>query len=350
MRRVKADIESIQQKRFSILSYSLDKTQIKAIFIRRVDKLIFELIRQSLILLIPKHSIVMKAIFTIFALFCLFFVFSTTNSYAQADTTRTQPQKLYIITTNDGGQFQGYIVSQDAKEVLIDTKDRGQISIPKFQIREMKEIKPGDINARGVYMPAEAFATRYFITTNGLPIEKRENYILWNLWGPDFEFGIKKNLGVGIMTSWIGVPIIGSVKYSIELGPKFNMAVGGLLGTGSWAEPSFGLAVPYVAFTFGDRKNNLSFSGGYGAVFYTGESNGRVLMSVAGMTKVAPKVSLVFDSFIVPAIADLQSLAILIPGIRLQTDRNRTFQFGFGALYTDGNFAPIPFIQLFRKL
>jgi hypothetical protein len=128
------------------------------------------------------------------------------------------------------------------------------------------------------------------------------------------------------------------------------MAVGGLLGTGSWAEPSFGLAVPYVAFTFGDRKNNLSFSGGYGAVFYTGESNGRVLMSVAGMTKVAPKVSLGFESFIVPAIADLQSLAILIPGIRLQTDRNRTFQFGFGALYTDGNFAPIPFIQLFRKL
>ena len=297
----------------------------------------------------------MKASLPIFTLFCLFFVFSTTKSYAQADTTKTTDQKFYLITTNDGAQFQGQILFQDAKEILIDTKDRGQISIPKYQVKEILEIKKSELSAKGEYMPAEVFATRYFITTNGLPIEKRESYILWSLWGPDFEFGVGKNLGVGIMTSWLGVPIIGSVKYSIALAPKVSMALGGLLGTGSWVEPSFGLALPYVALTFGDRKSNISFSGGYGAVFFEGDNNGRGLLSVAGMTKVSKKVSLVFDSFIAPKSSNLNGVTILIPGIRLQTDRNKTFQFGFAGLYTNtedngSQVVPIPFVQFFTKL
>jgi hypothetical protein len=303
----------------------------------------------------PPKALYMKASLLIFALFCLFSVFLTPKCLAQADTTKTLPQKIYVITTNDGGQFLGPILSQDAKEVLIDTKDRGQVSIPKYQISEIREIKKSDLSAKGDYMPSEVFATRYFITTNGLPIEKRESYILWSLWGPDFEFGVGKNLGVGVMTSWLGVPIIGSVKYSIELAPKVSMALGGLLGTGSWVEPSFGLALPYVALTFGDRKSNISFSGGYGAVFYQGDNNGRGLLSVAGMTKVSKKVSLVFDSFIAPKSSNLNGLSIIIPGIRLQTDRNKTFQFGFAGLYTNtqdsgGQVVPIPFVQFFTKL
>jgi hypothetical protein len=130
------------------------------------------------------------------------------------------------------------------------------------------------------------------------------------------------------------------------------MALGGLLGWGTWIEPSFGLALPYAALTFGDRRSNISFSGGYGAVFWEGDVNGRTLLSVAGMTKVGKKVSLVFDSFIVPPTTGLDGAGILIPGLRLQTASNRTFQFGFGILYAEGEIVPvpIPFVQLFRKL
>jgi hypothetical protein len=128
------------------------------------------------------------------------------------------------------------------------------------------------------------------------------------------------------------------------------MAFGGLIGTGSWIEPTFALAVPYAALTFGDRKSNISFSGGYGAVFYEGDNNGRGLMSIAGMTKVSKKVSLVFDSFIAPKGNNTEGFSILIPGLRLQTDKNKTFQFGFAGLINDGQVAPIPFVQLFTKL
>jgi hypothetical protein len=252
-----------------------------------------------------------------------------------------------LITTYDGGEFIGYILFQDSREVLIKTKDRGEISVPKYQIKEMREVKEGEISPKGEYIPPEAFSTRYFITTNGLPIENRESYILWNLWGPDFEFGVSKDFGVGVMTSWWGVPAIGSAKYSFKLGKDVNMALGTLLGWGTWAAPEVVILLPYAALTFGNRRNNLTFSGGYGLV---STANGRVLVSVAGMTKVSRSTSIVLDSFIIPAMSGREGGALIIPGIRVQTQKNRTFQFGFGGLVVEGEFFPAPFIQLFTKL
>jgi len=294
----------------------------------------------------------MKTVKTIIPFLIVLFLFSANTGYAQVDTSRVNPAKLFIIITNDGGQFLGTILSQDAKEVLIDTRDRGQVSIPKYQIKEMKEIKESELTIGGDYIPAEVFSSRYFITTNGLPIEKHESYILWNLWGPDFEFGVGKNFGMGVMSSWFGIPIIGTAKYSIELGEKTSLGLGALLGSGTWVVPDFGLALPYAALTFGDRKSNLTFSGGYGVVFSEGNSEGRALISVAGMTKIGKKTSLVFDSFIVPSTVENQGFGLFIPCVRVQTESKKAFQFGFGALFTKGNFipVPIPMIQWFRKL
>ncbi len=276
-------------------------------------------------------------------LFFILILSIANHAIAQVDTTKTS-DKIYIIITFDGGEFIGKIISQNAREILIETQDLGQIVVPKYQIKEMKEIVPGDISSSGEYIPAQIFATRYFLTTNGLPIEKGESYILWNLWGPDFQFGAGENLSVGILTSWIGVPIVGSIKYSVELGENTSLAVGALLGTGSWAVPEFGLALPYAGLTFGSRRSNITFSAGYGLVWNGGDSRGEALLSVAGMTKVAKNMSFVFDSFIVPG-----TLVILIPGLRFQSKDDRAFQFGFGGGVIDGETFPLPFVQWFKK-
>jgi len=216
-----------------------------------------------------------------FILSAMILTFSlNSNVIAQTDSTHTDMSKIYIITTYQGGEFVGKIISQDAKEVLIETKDKGQVLIPKYEIKEMKEIQVEEFTKNGDYIPKQVFSTRYFLTTNGLPIEKGESYLQWNLYGPDFEFGVGKNFGLGIMTSWIGMPIIGTAKYSIPLSKKANLAIGTLLGTGSWTAPDFGIALPFTALTLGDRRSNINFSFGYGAVFSDGQSDGRVLMSV----------------------------------------------------------------------
>lgn len=311
----------------------------------------------------------MKAASQFLFTFLLAFFFSNI-SYAQnkQDTIKVDSFKIYKVIKNDGTTFVGRILSKDAREVLIETKETGQVIIPKHEVKEITEIKRGELSASGEYIPAEVFSSRYFITTNGLPIEKGESYIQWNLFGPDFQFGVGKNFGLGIMTSWVGMPVIGSAKYSINLGEeRINLGIGTLLGTGSWAAPDFGIALPFGTLTFGDRRKNITFSGGYVAVFYKefmydgsspydpverNTSEGRALLSVAGMAKVGKKVSVVFDSFIVPSTGQSGVLALLIPGIRWQVESNRAFQFGFVGLNLDGELVPfpIPMIQWYRKL
>jgi hypothetical protein len=316
---------------------------------------------------------------------------------AQTETlpTSTAQKAIFKVEKNDGTKYIGEIVSRDAREVLIRTENLGEIIIPMHEVGSIVEIteqiKPGQI-----FKDDELFSTRYFITTNGLPIKKGDNYMIWNLWGPDFQFGVADNFGVGVMTTWLAIPIVFTAKYSIELGPKTSMAIGGLAGTGSWALPKFGLAVPYTAFTYGNRTHNISMSVGYGGVFYTLDDynyqtgyatekpyrEGRFLFSIAGMAKINENLSLVFDSFVMPrgAYRDVTevvyqdhwdangnysmtsqvittrertpNLALIMPGIRWQMDKNKAFQFGFTGFYLDNEFmpAPIPTVQWFRKL
>ena len=298
------------------------------------------------------------------------------------------PAKTYMIIKNDRTQFIGVVLSVDAREILIRTENMGDVYVPKHEISEIRELLPKEVK-RGDFVGEEIFATRYFLTTNGLTIRKRESYVQWNLFGPDFQFGVADNLGIGIMTSWVGMPIVGTAKYSIDLPGKASLGLGTLLGTGSWAQPDFGLALPFAALTYGDRKNNIAFSAGYGAVFYSEEdynpntgrstkekfSEGRLLFAVAGIVKVGSVISLVFDSFIMPlgpykeyttweynsftgnyytvvTKKRTPALVVLVPGIRWQIDSHQAFQFGFTGLNYDGEFVPvpIPMIQWYRRL
>lgn len=292
---------------------------------------------------------------TLFLSLFLTMIFSL-NAYCQADRdTLNSSPKLVVITTNSGGQFMGTIVKQDAREILIETKDKGQIVIPKYEIKEMHELKAREINGRGEYIPEEIFATRYFITTNGLPLEKGENYVLWNLYGPEIHFGVADNFSLGLMTSWVGIPIIGSAKYTFNITEKVNFGLGTLAGFGSWAAPDFVVALPYGALTIGDRRSNINFSGGYGMAAYEDYSGGATLFSIGAIAKIGKNTSFVFDSFFYVednAGSNNGVYGIMIPGIRVQGRHDSAFQFGFSGLYGEGEFVPVPIPMLgwFKKI
>jgi hypothetical protein len=232
---------------------------------------------------------------------------------------------------------------------------------------------------KGEFIGEDAFATRYFITTNGLPMKKGQHYIQWNLFGPDFQFALSDNFGVGFMTSWLAVPLIGTAKYSFNPKDNVQFAIGGLIGTSSWVafsspDANFGGALPFATISFGDRRKNLALSGGYGAVWFGSETEGSALSSIAGMVKVSPKFSLVFDSFIVMPggervvydyyydqsgnYVSIQKTekrpitAIFIPGLRWHQGEGKAFQFGFTGIYAEREMVPfpIPMVQWYRTL
>ncbi|MBM3184757.1 MAG: hypothetical protein FJZ67_00515 [Bacteroidetes bacterium] len=330
----------------------------------------------------------MNSTFSLTLFFVLFFSRIACTQVTPPDSTIVKDTNTYIVVKNDGSKFIGKILSQDAREILLLTNENRKIYIPQHIIKEIKLIDPKKFNIAGEYVGEDKFATRYFITTNGLPIKKGEHYVQWNLFGPDFQFGIGEDLGVGIMTSWFGTPIIGTFKKSFQLGPSSHFAVGGLIGTGSWTLPQWGGFLPFATLSGGDRSRNIAISGGYGLIWQPNQShnstkntetNGRALASIASMIKVSKKISLVFDSFfILPGRSKTEEyqeyifnpstnnyelgtvsqtirypgLLLLMPGIRWHQEEGKALQFGFTGIYSDGEFVPvpIPMVQWYRNL
>ena len=281
---------------------------------------------------------------------------------AQAQVSNSiDTNKVYVIIKNDGSEFIGKIISSDMRELIMESQKLGAIAIPKHEIKIMKLLQTGDLGLAGSFIPNEPFATRYFITTNGLPITKGESYITYNWFGPDIQYGLADNLGVGVITSWIGSPIIFTTKYSFEIDKNVNGAAGLLVGTGGYTS-SFGLAIPYGAITLGNRKSNITASLGYGSVWGNENNNGgRTIVSIAGMHKLSKSISLVFDSFILPPTKTIvdnnngevfkNNFALYLPGFRFQTSETGAFQFGFAGA-SIGNYTgslPFPYVQWFRK-
>lgn len=309
----------------------------------------------------------------------LFLIFGLSVQLTQAQTPVAAPQldSMYRVVKTDGTFLVGRLLQSDAREVLLRTEDGREIYVPQHMIKQFEPLDPGKRNARGEYLGDDKFATRYFITTNGLPIKKGEHYVQWNLFGPDFQFALADDLGVGIMTSWIGLPIIGSIKKSWQWSENTQIAVGALVGTGSWIAPDWGGALPFATLSFGDRQKNIAFSGGYGAIWDDGGMRGRTLLSVAGMVKLSTRLSLVFDSFIVPPGATETrtsnfydwdpmtnnyilreetypytppGLTLLIPGIRWHQAHGQAIQVGFTGVISDGASFPLPMVQWYRLL
>lgn len=330
------------------------------------------------------------------------------QSFAQDQQVATTVN--HKIVKQNGVAFVGRIISQDAREILLQTEEIGLVYIPKHEVKEIIELAKDEKPVTG-----GLFATRYFLTTNGFAIKKGDNYVQWNIFGPDFQFGVRDNFAVGVMTSWVGIPIVGTAKYRFQISKGIVGGVGFLGGTGSWAFPEFGLLLPFGFISAGDRVNNINFSAGYGLLFsqeedYTYtiidepwydhsinryESNheevnraeGRPLFSIAGMFRLNDKFSFVFDSFFMlpgkpetyqvldeewievfdevrnenvvkvkyslrDETRNTDPLVVLAPGLRFQATENSSFQFGFTGVHFDGEFlpVPIPMVQWFRRI
>lgn len=251
---------------------------------------------------------------------------SVSDGTVVADTTGER----MVITTNYNQTYVGIILSDDGREVLIDTEDRGKIYLSKANILSIKPARASDV-VSGEYVGEGAFTTRYSFTTNALPVKRGENYAMLNLYGPEVHFAVSDNTSLGIMSTWLGSPMALAVKRSFGTAdPLLNFSAGALLGTTGYLNNFEGRGGLYFAnATYGNRKHNVTVALGYAqgtggdystTVVPSGtylsnynyfepynfpedlevrEGTSRVrgpLFSVAGITKVGPKASLVFDS------------------------------------------------------
>lgn len=175
------------------------------------------------------------------------------------------PDQKYAVTKTDGTVYLGKILSDDGREILIDTEKLGKIYIPKSDIKSIKKIDELEMK-RGNYVGDNIFTTRYQFTTNAFPISKNENYATINLYGPEVHFSVADNLSVGIMATWIGSPMALALKYTVPTkNPNLNFGVGTLIGSSGYLNQARGFGgLHWAMATFGDKFNNVTASFGYG--------------------------------------------------------------------------------------
>ncbi|MCI4666972.1 MAG: hypothetical protein MRZ79_02345 [Bacteroidia bacterium] len=282
-----------------------------------------------------------KIIFLLTAFLLLFSL-----SFAQEDFTG----KIVKITKQDGSYIIGELIQDDGRELLIINADLGKIYIPKHEVKQIAPVTKSD-NRNGRYVGDDRFATRYSITTNGLPIKKGEHYAMLNIFGPEVHFAVADNLSVGFLTTWVASPIVGSLKLSLNPNPdsKINMSVGVLAGGLPFFGRGYG-ALGYGALTIGDRKSNFTVSAGYAGVTDGQGSGGTApLMSIAGLVKTNENFSIVLDSFIyLGNIGENNGgvWALILPGVRYNRNNQFAIQVGIGSLVTStADVPPIPFPQ-----
>jgi hypothetical protein len=335
-----------------------------------------------------------------FLLFALFF--STLNAQQNPIDTNT-----YAILKTDGTEYIGKILSDDGREILLETKTLGKIFITKSEIKSItfvasqKEVVFGEYRAQG------PFTTRYQFTTNAFSIKRGENYALVNLYGPEVHFSLSDRFSLGVMTTWIASPFVLAAKYALlNKSDKWHFALGTMLGTTGYLANFKGYGgLHWGVVTYGNRMNNISFSAGYGylkmGVEETVERPGTYiepnfpltydrmiplrkapLISIAGIFKVGSKASFFFDSMVLfsnqneirsttsggydpqtqmytPIINRVVEERIfrtsfyLMPGMRFQKNENRAFQIALAGVATydkyDSNSFPIPMCSWFFK-
>lgn len=292
---------------------------------------------------------------------------------------------LYIIIKLNGVEYIGYLLSDDGREVLIDTEKLGKVYIPKADIKEMRPLNQEKELVDNQFKPNNPFTTRYSFTTNALPVNKGENYYMINLYGPEFHFAVSNRLNIGVMSTWLGSPIGVAVKYTIPTqNEKVNYSVGSILATSGYIMnfSRFG-GLHFANVTFGDRDKNLTFAGGilhwqggtttlslpgtYSLATYnypqeTFQNPALVgpMFSVAGMVRIGKRTSFVFDSMlgmfqrdiktnqtryvygtsnfnsstiITRVIEKRETVAFfLMPGMRVNRTENSAFQFSLAGV------------------
>lgn len=269
----------------------------------------------------------------------------------------TQLGTYVKVTKQDGSEYIGKLVAKDDREVRLDSTAIGSVVIPRYLIATIQGSSISRLEAEDIAQNQNRFSTRYFLTTNGFSNSEDGSYILFNMWGPDFQWALTDHVTAGILTTWIGSPIVGSIKASTAITNNVHAAAGLLAGTSGWLNLGLLFAVPYGSVTYGNRVNNVTVSGGYGYVSIDGDAEGRTLLSLAGTTKLWGRLSFVFDSMILPEISENRgTMMVVSPGIRWFANNTTAFQFGYPFYYyndggeTESGMVPFPTFGVFVRM
>jgi len=317
------------------------------------------------------------------------FLSLSTIAFAQPNS------ELKVIKLTNGAEYIGTIISDDGREMLFESTTLGKIYIKKTDVKSITNYQTDDfVILDNEKVKPNPFGTRYAFTTNALPIKKKENYYMINLWGPECHFAVADNFNLGVMTTWIGSPFALAAKYSFQTkNPKLNFSIGEIAGNGGYIDPASLISLSFGNVTFGDCDRNITLGLGYGyfdfnqmesvpGTYYNSSfaplrnkpATTGVLGSVAANFRINDRVSFIFDSMfgnistggttefytynsllntystIVTPLEAKTPLVVIMPAFRVSQGPGRAVQLCLAGISSKSQTIPIPFVTWYRTL
>lgn len=317
-----------------------------------------------------------------FILVCFFY----TNSSFSQDSTETN--KKVLVIKNDGSEYTGYILTDDAREILLKSDQVGKLYIPKHHIKSIEpydpekeqkeeetieeEPKEEDIGSQPnveIQKDTNQFknyiSTKNILSDNALPLRRGESFVKIMPLGAEAGIPLTKNWSLGAFSSFWGMPVGLKTKYSFELSEQAHLSLDlgyGTMAFGSWADYNIddGGGVFSTTLTFGDRTRNFSVKTGYGFFHETWEDwdwdettqqatqLGEVtetthvfFANFGGMMQLNDRMTFVFD-----ALGAYVNDSFIVGGgaaARFGKNPKRKWQLGGSLFYAHGGFLPVIF-------
>ncbi len=210
-------------------------------------------------------------------------------------------EKNTIIETVNGTSYFGEIMGFSGGILTIRSVIMGTFEIQSNTISKIA-LANTYVNRRGSSWFANPNATRYFFAPSAIPLKKQEGYYQnAYLLANSVNVGITNNITIG---GGVVIPLLFYVtpKVSFKVAANFYLG-GGILFTQSFIS-GFGLSagIGYGLATYGSYEHNVTIGAGYGFAKFNNvyKSTPMPIITLNGMTRIAKKLSLVTENWLIP--------------------------------------------------
>lgn len=243
-----------------------------------------------------------------------------TNTRVTAKGQAGQNSLLVQVETKDGNTYIGHLIEQDAVKIRLRTEKMGDLNFLRTEIDRITTIQSKQM-VKGVYWFDNPQATRHFWAPNGYGLKKGEAYYqnVWILFN-QVNVGVTNNfsLGAGLFPGFLfggaSTPMWIGPKFSIPVSKdKFNIGVGGLLGTSSINEKGSGFGLLYGMTTFGSRDTNFTIGLGYG--YSDGKMNSSPMINFSAIVRVSARGYFLTENYYLGS--DSKAILISLGGRRI---------------------------------
>lgn len=191
------------------------------------------------------------------------------HASAQEVPEENAAQRYVCLTLDSKVVRCGYLVSDDGREVTLNTPDMGMLIVPKVNVLRMTDSPVGTMGNGGgndiegsermLSKDRALQATRYFFAPSAHTLKSGEGYASVSPYtGGNISYGLSDNIIGGLSASFLGAGF--TFKAGAKLADGVNVSAGALYNLGWNGGTVF---FPFANLTLGDENEHLTIGGGY---------------------------------------------------------------------------------------